>query len=148
MSRWRPHPGIQIKVLGLAFCNGSLLCMQVTTDSGTVKGVRPLGGGVEFGETRAAALAREFEEELSTGIRITGDWMVIENLYRHEGQQGHEFDFAVPVEMDNKALYDIKQTSIADSTMAAVGWFRRQEFEQRGWRLYPDGLADMIGDMW
>lgn len=73
MTRWRPSPGIAVKVLGLVFRDDALLCVEVTHDDGTVKGVRPLGGGVEFGETRAVALAREFKEELSTGIRITGD---------------------------------------------------------------------------
>ncbi|MBO6639685.1 MAG: NUDIX domain-containing protein [Roseitalea sp.] len=148
MTRWRPSPGIGVKVLGLVFRGDALLCVEVTNDDGAVKGVRPLGGGVEFGETRAVALTREFNEELSTDIRITGGWITLENIYRHEGQLGHEFDFAATVELTDSELYERERPTILDDKEIAVGWFRRQELQQRGWTLYPDGLADVIGDRW
>jgi ADP-ribose pyrophosphatase YjhB (NUDIX family) len=42
----------------------------VRDDAGRIKGVRPLGGEIEFGESWQAALVRKFHEELGIGIFI------------------------------------------------------------------------------
>lgn len=68
--------------------------MPVHRDDGGVKGYRPLGGAIEFGERAEAALHREFREELDrslSDVRLLG---VMENLYTHEGAPGHEIIFA------------------------------------------------------
>ena len=44
--------------------------MTVRDDQGNIKGYRPPGGGVEFGETAAEAVQREFTEELGFAIEI------------------------------------------------------------------------------
>lgn len=65
-----------------------------------MKGVRPLGGGIEFGKSARHAVIREFREELHLDIEVRGDPVVMENLYVHEGAPGHEvlfvFDVAFP----------------------------------------------------
>ena len=48
--------------------DGRLLAVEVLDDAGRVKGVRPLGGTVEFGEKAELAVVREFQEEL--GITV------------------------------------------------------------------------------
>ena len=45
-----------------------LLLMVVRSDDGAIKGYRPLGGSIEFGERAADALKREFTEELGLAI--------------------------------------------------------------------------------
>ena len=74
MSKWRPAQLIQTKVIGICVNKGALLAMEVYDDKGKVKGVRPLGGLIEFGETRETAIAREFMEELNTEITLSGKW--------------------------------------------------------------------------
>ena len=67
MSTWRPHPHIRVVALGLHWRGGRLLAAEVRDDAARIKGVRPLGGEIEFGESWRTALVREFNEELGVG---------------------------------------------------------------------------------
>ena len=67
-THWRPQQNIQTKVIAICINRRRLLAAEVYNDAGEIKGVRPLGGHVEFGETREQALVREFREELGTEI--------------------------------------------------------------------------------
>ena len=148
MSVWRPRQGIQVKALGLVRRGGALLCTEVPADDGTVKGVRPPGGSIEHGETREAALRREFGEELSTDIRIAGPWIAIENIYDHEGHRGHEYIFAAPVELLDAALYRTDHMTIVDEIEVRAGWYTRTQLAGRGWPLYPTGLDAALDATW
>jgi hypothetical protein len=86
---WTPSTAVAVKVIGLAWRGEELLVAEVEESDGRVKGVRPLGGSIEFGETREAALKREFVEELRCEISISGPWHTFENIYQHEGRTGH-----------------------------------------------------------
>jgi hypothetical protein len=68
-----------------------LLAAEVYDDAGRVKGVRPLGGSVEFGETARDAVIREFKEELGAEIAITGEPVFIENIFVHALRAGSTF---------------------------------------------------------
>ena len=91
MAVWTPSPCVTVKVIGLAWRGDELLVAEVEESNGRVKGLRPLGGRIEFGETREEALRREFAEELGCTIELTGPWHAFENIYEHEGAMGHEF---------------------------------------------------------
>ena len=54
---------------------------------------RAIGGGIEFGEMAAAAVAREFCEELARDIEVVEPLGTVENIFTHEGRAGHEIDF-------------------------------------------------------
>ncbi|MBL3576464.1 NUDIX domain-containing protein, partial [Rhodovulum sulfidophilum] len=69
MNTWRPASGIRFKALGLHWRGNRLLASEVYEDSGRLKGVRPLGGTVEFGETAQTAVIREFQEELGITVK-------------------------------------------------------------------------------
>jgi hypothetical protein len=94
---------IRYKALGLHWREDRLLAAEVMDDIGRVKGVRPLGGTVEFGETAEAALIREFHEELGITVTPLGPPVFMENIYTYEGSPGHEiiavFDVAFPADM-------------------------------------------------
>ena len=60
MTTWRPHSNIRGVAIGLHWRNDRLLAAEVRDDAGRIKGVRPLGGEIEFGESWQAALTREF----------------------------------------------------------------------------------------
>ena len=146
MSKWRPAKKVQVKVIGLCIGNGALLAMEVLADDGSLKGVRPLGGLIEFGETRDAAIKREFMEELDTQIKCVGHWRTFENLYVHEGQQGHEIIFAIDIELLDKSLYDrevivFSEDSGSDCT---ARWFSIEDLKNECYALYPDGLLDTL----
>ena len=142
MTTWRPPQQIRVKVIGLAWRGDALLAVEVLDDRGRIKGVRPPGGSVAFGESREQALDREFREELGCGVTMTGPWTVFENIYRHEGALGHEIVFAADIRLHDAALYDreVIRFSEDDGTACTARWLRPAALPD-GAALFPDGLA-------
>jgi 8-oxo-dGTP pyrophosphatase MutT (NUDIX family) len=68
MTTWRLHSHIRVVAIGLHWRNDRLLAAEVRDDAGRIKGVRPLGGEIDFDESWQAALVRKFHEELGLGI--------------------------------------------------------------------------------
>src|SRR4051812_19055910 len=66
---------------------------------------RPLGGGVEPGERAADALAREFQEEIGTGLTNVRPFGVLENFCVCDGNAIHEIVFVFEAELSDRALY-------------------------------------------
>ncbi|MBY3194561.1 MULTISPECIES: NUDIX hydrolase [Rhizobium] len=146
MTVWRPSQQIRVKVIGLAWRKDQLLAAEVEDDSGRIKGVRPLGGAIEFGESREEALHREFREELETDIRIVGPWHLLENIYEHHGAIGHEYIFAADIELADASLYERDEIhySELDETAATARWFGRDSLRDAGIDLYPTGLDRLL----
>ncbi|WP_064706560.1 NUDIX hydrolase [Rhizobium bangladeshense] len=146
MTVWRPPQQIRAKVIGLAWRENRLLAAEVEDDRGRIKGVRPLGGSIEFGETREQALHREFREELGTEIRIVGPWHLLENIFEHHGAIGHEFIFAADIELADKTLYECDEIrySELDETAATARWFGRDMLRDIALELYPTGLETVL----
>ncbi|MCP1547441.1 MULTISPECIES: NUDIX hydrolase [Methylorubrum] len=142
MTSWRPPQAIRVKVIGLAWRGDALLAVEVLDDRGRIKGLRPPGGSVAFGETREQALDREFREELGCGVAITSPWTVFENIYRHEGALGHEIVFSADIRLHDAALYDrdVIRFSEDDGTACTARWCRPDALPD-GAALFPDGLA-------
>jgi ADP-ribose pyrophosphatase YjhB (NUDIX family) len=89
--------GKKPKIRPIAICvfrQGDRILVHEGED--TVKGcsfARPLGGGIEFGESSQAAVVREIQEELGaeiTDVRLLG---VVESTYTYQGKPGHEIVF-------------------------------------------------------
>jgi NADH pyrophosphatase NudC (nudix superfamily) len=146
MAIWRPSQQIRVKVIGLAWRNDRLLAAEVEDDSDRIKGVRPLDGAIEFGESREEALQREFREELETDIRIVGPWHLLENIYEHHGATGHEYIFAADIELADASLYERDEIrySELDETAATARWFGRDRLRDAGIDLYPTGLDKLL----
>ncbi|MBY3153839.1 NUDIX domain-containing protein [Rhizobium laguerreae] len=146
MTVWRPSQQIRVKVIGLAWRKDQLLAAEVEDDSGRIKGVRPLGGAIEFGESREEALHREFREELETDIRIVGPWHLLENIYEHQGAIAHEYIFAADIELADASLYQREEIrySELDETAATARWFGHDSLRDAGIDLYPTGLDRLL----
>ena len=144
---WRPRGHIRVIALGLHWRAGRLLAAEVRDDAGRLKGVRPLGGGVDFGETAAAALQREFMEELDVEIAIAGAPMVMENIYHHEGATGHEIAFLYPVSLPEGAFAAQERIQFRedDGTPGCAGWYDPAELDlPEGPALFPAGLKHLL----
>ncbi|MEO0938275.1 MAG: NUDIX domain-containing protein [Pseudomonadota bacterium] len=139
---WRPVPHIRTLAIGLHWRGAGLLGAEVLDDAGRVKGMRPLGGGVEFGERWADALVREFREELGAAIVVTGPPIVLENIYVHEGAQGHEVVFAAPVEFAEPPEADVLRFAEDNGTQHIARWF--DPFAPGAPPLFPEGLRGAL----
>ena len=144
MTVWRPRPAIQTKAIGLAWSEGRLLAAEIRDDAGRLKGVRPLGGAVEFGERWQDALVREFEEELGLRAEVAGEPIVLENIFTHEGMPGHEIVFAADVGLPADSIQgrDVVAFAEGDGTPCVARWFDIDTLDApTGPALYPDGLG-------
>jgi len=146
MKKWRPASTVQVKVIGICIEKGRMLVMEIYNDNRTVKGVRPLGGVVEYGETRERALQREFEEELGGRIELAGDWRGFENLYEHEGVIGHEYLFGIGVRLVDKALYSTPARVFSEdsASLNRAKWVDIKKMKSGDISLFPPALLELI----
>lgn len=138
-----PVNPIKVKALGLHWRGHRLLASEIRESDGRLKGVRPLGGTVEVGETTAQTLHREFREELDTDITITGDPIVLENIFHHLGMPGHEIVFLYPITFPDGAFADRDALHFQEdnSEHCIARWFDLNDLDRpNGLPLYPNGL--------
>ncbi len=144
---WRPHQTIRVKALGLHWRQNRLLAARVYDDAGELKGVRPLGGTIEFGETAEDALVREFQEELGLEINISSQPRFFENIYTHEGQTGHEYLVLFDVEFPEDAYVDQDEITFAEDNgaLCSAAWFSLDDLDApNGPKLFPEGLKGKL----
>jgi hypothetical protein len=146
MAIWHPRQNIRVIAIGLIWRNRSVLAAEVLDDTGRIKGARPLGGGVEFGETWQQALIREFQEELSVKIYICGKPLVMENIYTHEDISGHEVVFIANVEFPDGVFdgQDSIRFSEDNGVECIARWFDLADLDNGVVELYPAGLKTIL----
>jgi len=137
----------QIRPLALCvFRNGSRILVSEGLDF--TKGqtyYRPLGGGIEFGESGVAAITREIREEL--GVEITTPHLlgVMENIFNLEGDPGHEIVFVYDARFVDESLYSRETIPFQEEGWATPHAIWLDLNSLRTDRpLYPDGLADLL----
>lgn len=139
---WRPHQKVRPIAVGLLRRGSELLVAAVCRDDGSIKGWRPLGGEIEFGERAADTLTREFDEELGAAV-VVGDLLfVLENLFEHEGAKGHEVVFVFEAEFEDRQLYGKDRHVFSDGGISAFAtWIAMEDFQKGAQQLYPEGLG-------
>ena len=107
---------------------------------------RPLGGGIEFGETSRDALIREIREEINaqiTDLRLLG---TLENIFTFDGRPGHEIVQVYDATFCDAALYtrDGIPGSEDDGHTFTAQWLPLASLTPDAPPLYPDGLLDLL----
>ena len=134
-----------VKSVGLHWREGKLLAAEITTDSGHIKGVRPLGGKVEFGETVQSAVIREFKDELNISVEIASPPRFIENIYTHENRLGHEIIALIDVTFDASSFPDRFSFREDNGSIWSASWFDLDELDtESGPELFPTGLKSLL----
>ena len=108
--------------------------------------LRPIGGGIEFGETSVQAIEREVLEEINQQITKPKLLAVLENLFTFDGQQGHEIVFVYEAEFVDSVLYtEIEIYGCETSGLSYIAqWLSREQIELNQYPVYPTGIEQWL----
>lgn len=106
---------------------------------------RPIGGGIEFGETSHDAIVREVQEELGqtiSNVRLLG---TLENIFTYAGKPGHEIVQLYDARFNDTQLYAQPwlEGSESDGAPFRVQWWPLSSFTRES-SLVPKGLYDLL----
>jgi 8-oxo-dGTP pyrophosphatase MutT (NUDIX family) len=107
---------------------------------------RPLGGGIEFGESGEAAVRREIMEELHSEIVDLKHLGYLENIFIFHGKPGHEIVMIYDGALKESGLYDqdVIEVMEANGEIVRAMWKHLGEFGEGKTILYPDGLLELL----
>lgn len=110
---------------------------------------RPLGGGIEFGESSEAAIAREILEETGQAIQNIQLLGVLENRFVYDGKPGHEIVFVYDAEFVDRALYEQGEVAWCEHddgrSPAIARWQSLEELQVSQRQLVPEALIQWLG---
>jgi ADP-ribose pyrophosphatase YjhB (NUDIX family) len=102
---------------------------------------RPLGGGLDFGESSEAAIIREIREELGAAIQAPQLLGVLESVFQYEGKPGHEIVFVYDAQFVDDALYDRAELEVQEGKRRfKARWRSLDELRGEPVMLVPEGL--------
>ncbi|WP_231688047.1 NUDIX hydrolase [Bacillus sp. FJAT-18017] len=107
---------------------------------------RPIGGGIEYGETSSEALEREVLEEIGANIINIKHLGTIENIFTYNGDLGHEIVFVYDAEFVDKSFYE-KSTFIGiedNGQRIKLSWKPLNSFADNKLRLVPEELVTLL----
>ena len=106
---------------------------------------RPLGGGIDFGETSRDAAVREIKEELDIDICEPQLLGVFENIFVYDDQPGHEIVFIYDAKLVDKSLYERSSLlALEGERQFEAKWVELAEIAAGNVPLYPTGLLDLL----
>lgn len=106
---------------------------------------RPLGGGIEFGETAEEAAIREIREEMDTDIVDVSYLTTFENIFTCDGKPGHEIVLLMAASFKDKSYYTRNNISCNENGAPFISmWVNINEFLSGSKILYPVGLTEFL----
>lgn len=107
---------------------------------------RPIGGGIEYGESSFDALKREVKEEIGAEIKNLKYLGAIESIFTYNGDLGHEIVMVYDADFVDQSFYT-KQTFEGiedDGQVINLMWISLQEFQKGNLRLVPEDLLKLV----
>lgn len=138
-----------LRIRPLALCvfhhDGKILVNEACDPVTGKRFFRPIGGGIEFGETSAQAIVREVEEELGlaiTDVRLLG---TLESLFTYAGTPGHEIVQVYDANFVDASVYELPYLNAKESNGAPfiAKWLPCSSFTDEA-PLVPDGLYELL----
>lgn len=107
---------------------------------------RPLGGGIEFGETGAETVRRELREEIGAEVGELKYLGTLENIFIFNGVPGHEIVMVYDGVLSESGLYEqaVIVGEEANGEAIRAVWKSLREFESGESILYPTGLVELL----
>ena len=107
---------------------------------------RPLGGGVELGETSEQAIVREIQEEIDAEVRDLRLLGVLENLFELEGRQHHEVVFVYDARFEDNSLYEMAEIPLLEGGWMTGAIWRPLDWFGEHCPLVPTDLPRLLRD--
>ena len=105
---------------------------------------RPLGGGIDFGETSLEAIKREIKEELGATLKNEELLKVIENIFVYNGKNGHEIIFLYKGDILEQDFYIKEKMAILDKEGMYAEWVSISDIKNHKVRVFPEELIEFI----
>jgi 8-oxo-dGTP pyrophosphatase MutT (NUDIX family) len=142
-------PAIRPTALALIFDGDRLLVSEGFDGAKRERFYRLLGGGIDFGETGAEAVAREVGEEIGARVASAEYIATLENIFVYLGAPGHEIARVYAVALADPAAYADDEIPRLDETRAErTVWMPVRAFVSGAERLYPDGIVEVLDAEW
>ena len=107
---------------------------------------RPLGGGVEFGESAEEAVRREIREELGAEVTDVVRVGVLENRFAYAGRPRHEIVFVLDARFADPSLAGRAELPVAEGGWDPARWMPLAAFRSGAARLVPEALLALLDD--
>ena len=137
---------IRVTVQALVKKGQNLLVYTSYDKSKKKKFYRPIGGGVDFGETGAEAALREFFEE--SGLQICNPQSLgfLENIFTLDNVKGHELVQVFLCEFSDSKNYQRKRFPLNEGKqkLQDATWVSIKTLSNKGARFYPKGIKNLI----
>ncbi|UOQ48575.1 NUDIX hydrolase [Gracilibacillus caseinilyticus] len=107
---------------------------------------RPIGGGMEFGESSADALVREITEEINQEITNLSYLGAVENFFTFNGDTGHEIVMVYDAQFVDQTIYHIESFEGIEDDGEKINlfWKPLSDFVEGRLRLVPEALMTLI----
>ncbi|HET6762558.1 MAG TPA: NUDIX domain-containing protein [Longimicrobiaceae bacterium] len=110
---------------------------------------RVIGGGVDFGESAADAVVREWSEEFGLTLSVAGLLGVLENHFTYESRPGHEIVFVFAGSVAEAWVADRDRFTSTDEKGAPheAEWVSIAALRDGPAPLFPAGVLDLLAAM-
>ncbi|WP_248743419.1 MULTISPECIES: NUDIX hydrolase [unclassified Pseudomonas] len=139
------------RIRALALCvfqhNGKILVNRFHDSVADQTFYRPIGGGIEFGETSREAIVREVQEELGLSMKDLRLLGTLESLFVYNGKPGHEMVQVYDARFEDAQVYEQLQIvgHESDGSPFTATWQGSLSFTEQS-PLVPVGLQALLKD--